>query len=296
MLKHKYKKNLILHFGYPKAASTYIIESIIKISKDANCINVNNHGNLLECFEKILNFNSEKFNKDLNNIKNILNKYLTNDINFFGYERALDITRNPNLKIIFLKRLKKILRDLRINLKLIIFKRDKLEMIESYYKEIYFRIVLKNIENYLFKNYINSILKGKERNLIENLDFNSNIVKIYKLINKRELFIGDINTLKNDKIKVFKSLINFCKIKKFDMDKLPSQHLNESNNKRFFSLIKLRIRDYLFLKKKFNLLTIFNTIEIFLRLIFFQNYLNRSVKIDTKLKIKLLKVLERKIN
>lgn len=293
MHSYKYKKILILHFGYPKAASTYIIESMIKISIESNCININNHGNLLECFQKILNFNSKEFNKDFNNIKNILKKNLTNHINFFGYERALNITRNPNLKIIFLKRLKKILKDLRVNLKLVIFKRDKLEMIQSHYKEDYFRLILKNIENYSFNNYIDSILKGKQRNLVENLNYNSNIVEIFKIIDKKNIFIDNSRSLKKNKKKVFKSLLNFCNIKKFDINELPAQNLNDSSNKRYFSLIKLRILDYLFLKKKFSLLTIFNMGEIFLKLIFFQNYLNHSVKIDQKLKLKILKILKK---
>ena len=63
------KKSLILHCGYPKAGSTYIIENIIKISINENCINVNNNGELLECFESIRNFSNESFNAQYNKIK-----------------------------------------------------------------------------------------------------------------------------------------------------------------------------------------------------------------------------------
>ena len=49
----KFQKTLILHFGYPKAGSSYVIENMIKIDQKANIINTNDDASLLWCFESI---------------------------------------------------------------------------------------------------------------------------------------------------------------------------------------------------------------------------------------------------
>lgn len=282
------KKSLILHCGYPKAGSTYIIENIIKISINENCINVNNNGELLECFESIRNFSNESFNAQYNKIKKKLLKNLSRKRNFFGYERILNITDKPEKKIRFLKRFKKISKDINLNLKLCIFLRNEIEMIESGYKEDYFRLIFRNYKNYLFKNYVHSILDGNEKNLMNNLNFKSNLNNIYKIVTKKNVYVQNLENLKNNQEIIFKQILNFSGIKNFNINLLSKTPLNSSRDKNLIGLIQLRIKDYLFFKKKINFFTFVNIMEIFLRVIFFQKFLDKSVKIDKKSKKKIM--------
>ncbi len=293
MTKSKRKKILILNCGYPKAGSTYVIESAINIAPYANCININNNANLLECFESILHLKKNEFKNRYKELKSIVSQNLIKDINFFGYERSLNITSNSNKKFVFFTRLKKIANDLNLDLKLTIFLRDKLEIIESHYKELYFKLIFKDIRYFFFSIYIKSILNKKEKDLIKNLDYNYNVKKICKIIGKKKVLINNFENLKRNKKKTFRKLMNFSEIKKFNLNKLMTKSLNSSKNKEFFSLIKLRINDYFFLKKRLSLTTFTNTIEIFLKLIFFQNYLNRVVKINLHSRRKLIKLLNK---
>ncbi len=293
MIKSKRKKILILNCGYPKAGSTYVIESAINIAPYVNCININNNANLLECFESILHLKKNEFKNQYKELKLILSQNLIKDINFFGYERSLNITSNSNRKFVFFKRLKKIANDLNLDLKLTIFLRDKLEIIESHYKELYFKLIFKDIKYFFFSIYIKSILNKKEKNLIKNLDYNYNINKICKIIGKKKVLINNFENLKKNKKKTFRELMNFSEIKKFNLNKLTTKSLNSSKNKEFFSLIKLRINDYFFLKKRLSLKTFTNTIEIFLKLIFFQNHLNRVVKINLHSRRELIKLINK---
>ena len=282
------KKSLILHCGYPKAGSTYIIENIIKISINENCINVNNNGELLECFESIRNFSNESFNAQYNKIKKKLLKNLSRKRNFFGYERILNITDKPEKKIRFLKRFKKISKDINLNLKLCIFLRNEIEMIESGYKEDYFRLIFRNYKNYLFKNYVHSILDGNEKNLMNNLNFKSNLNNIYKIVTKKNVYVQNLENLKNNQEIIFKQILNFSGIKNFNINLLSKTPLNSSRDKNLIGLIQLRIKDYLFFKKKINFFTFVNIMEIFLRVIFFQKFLDKSVKINKKSKKKIM--------
>lgn len=282
------KKSLILHCGYPKAGSTYLIENIIKISINQNCINVNNNSELLECFESIRNSSNERFKAQNNKLKHVLLKNLSDKINFFGYERVLNITDNPEKKIRFLKRFKKICKDINLNLKLCIFLRNQLEMIESGYKEDYFRIIFRNYKNYLFKNYVRSILDDNENNLMKNLNFKSNLINIYKIIKKKNVYVQNLENLKNNREIIFKEILNFSEIKNFNINLLLKKPLNSSRNKNFFGLIKLRIKEYFFLKKKLNFYTFVNFMEILFKIIFLQKILDKHVKIDKKSKKKIM--------
>ena len=293
MTKRKRKKILILNCGYPKAGSTYVIESLINIAPDTNCININNNAKLLECFEAILHFKNKDFKIQFNNLISIVNQNLTNNINFFGYERSLNININSNKKFVFFTRLKKIANELDLDLKLTIFLRDKLEIIESHYKESYFRLIFKNIEYFFFNRYLKSILNKKENDMIKNLNYTYNIKKICKIIGEKKVLINNFENLKKNKKNTFRILMNFSKIKKFNLNKLTTKSLNSSKNKEFFLLIKLRINDYFFLKKKLSLKTIANASEIFLKLVFFQNYLNKMAKIDLVSRNKLIKLLNK---
>ena len=293
MTKNNNKKILIINCGYPKAGSTYVIENVIRISKDINCINVNHNATLLYFFQSILNYKTTKFNYQYKKLRKILNKSLTHNVNFFGYERSLNISIETKKKFLFFKRLKKITDDLNLDLKLTIFLRDELEMITSHYKESYFKLIFKNITFISFNKFIKSILNKKEKDLIKNLNYKFNIRKLYNIINKKNIFINHFENLKNNEKNTFKLLMDFSNIKKFNINQLTRKPLNSSKNKKFYSLIKLRISDYFFLRKKLSISTISNSIEIFLKLIFFQNYLNRSVTINQKSRSKLTKLFKK---
>jgi len=161
-------------------------------------------------------------------------------------------------------------------------------MIESGYKEDYFRLIFRNYKNYLFKNYVRSIIDGNENNLINNLNFKSNLNNIYKIVTKKNVYVQNLENFKNNQEIIFKEILNFSGIKSFNINLLSKAPLNSSRNKNLFGLIQLRIKDYLFFKKKINFFTFVNTMEIFLRVIFFQKFLDKSVKIDKKSKKKIM--------
>jgi hypothetical protein len=293
MKKNKKKKKLILHVGYPKAASSYLIQNVINIAGASNnCINVNYNYELLKCFDFIRDSKNNEFNQKFEKITKTLAKYLLNDINFFGYERALHITAEINKKKIFFKRLKKISNFLNLDIKLVIILRNKLEMIISSYKEDYFRIILRNIEYFSFEKFLKSIINKKNRTILENIDYKNNINEISKIFSRQKIFIGKFESLIKNKKNFFKSLMKFCLIKKYNLDLLKNEKINNSLNKKFFSLIKLRIFDYFFFKKIITLSTLFNCIEIFLRIIFFQSYLNKLTKINQNFSKKLVNLLK----
>tara|TARA_B100000579_G_C22737572_1_gene807466 strand:- start:114 stop:1064 length:951 start_codon:yes stop_codon:yes gene_type:complete len=279
-MEMKNKKVLIIHCGYPKAGSSFIIDNMIKISIDNNTINVNNEANLLNCFELIKNLSNKDFNKKNIFITNLISSYIKRDFNFFGYERILNINDDYNNKIRFFNRIKKIAKDINVELKISIFIRNQIDLITSQYKENYLRIIFKNLKFISFRNYISTIINGSNVNLIKNLDFEDNLRRVYQLFPKKNIYIGTLEELSINSDEIFQELLEFCNFTEYDLNSISLEAINSSSNKEILKLIKVRIYDYLFMKKYFTFTTVLNSMELFFRLTFLQSLLNKYVKIS----------------
>jgi hypothetical protein len=286
------KKKLIFHCGYPKAASTYIIQNITNIvGKDLNCININYNNELLRCFNFIKNSDTHQFNKKKRHVKITLKKYLTDEINFFTYEKVFHISEKINTKIIFFKRLKKMSNILKINLKILICLRDEIEFIKSSYIEEYFKLILINIKFCNFKNFIDSLIIKRSAFILLNLKYKKIIYTMYKIFNKKNILICKLDELKKNKKKFFKSIMKFSSINNYNLKLLSPEIINKSSDKKLFFLIKLRIIEYLTLKKRFKFSTIINFAQILIRLLFLQKYLLKNTIINKEKRKKLLSAI-----
>ena len=94
-------------------------------------------------------------------ITKIIKKKFTKNINFFCYERVLNLNIHWNKKIIFLKRLKRIFLNLEYDFKISIFIRNQSDIIISSFKEGFFKIIFNNLKYLSFNNYVNSIVQFK---------------------------------------------------------------------------------------------------------------------------------------
>ena len=276
----KNKKSLVIHCGYPKAGSSFIIDNIIRLSSSNNAINVNNEANLLNCFEMIKNLSEDDFNKKIVFITDTIYSYINGGANFFGYERIFNINENYENKFRFFKRIIGITDNINVELKISIFFRNQPDLITSQYKENYFRIIFKNLEYISFNNYISSITNQTNINLLKNLDFEDNIKRVYQLFSKKKIFLCTLEELLNDPDRVFFKLLEFCDFKKNTSNSVSIKPVNSSSDKKIYNLIKIRMYDYISFKKKFTLSTVINLLELLLKLIFLQNLLNRTAKIS----------------
>ena len=275
----KNKKVLIIHCGYPKAGSSFIIDNMINISIDNNVISVSNEANLLNCFKLIKNLSNEDFNKKNIFLANLISSYIKTDFNLFGYEGILNINDEYNNKIRFFNRIKKIAKDINVELKISIFLRNQIDLITSSYKENYLRIIFKNFKFISFRKYIYSIINRSNINLFKNLDFEDNLRRVYQLFPKENIYIGTLEELSINSDKIFQELLEFCNFTEYDLNCISLKPINSSSNKEILKLIKVRIYDYLFMKKYFTLSTVLNSIELLLRQIFLQSLLNKFVTI-----------------
>lgn len=214
-------------------------------------------------------------------ITNIIQKNLKSKINFFCYERVLNINIPWNKKIIFLKRLKNIFLYLDYDFKISIFIRNQSDIIISTYKEAFLRIIFKNFEYFLFRNYISSLRYEPDKTLINNLNYYKNLKKISKIINRKNIYLGLFEELAINKRSQFIKILKFCEIKTFNLNLLSKNKYNDSNDKKFLKLIKKRLFEYLMNKKKLSLKTFINFIEILIKMLFFQKILNKLTKLDS---------------
>ena len=240
----KYKSNkIIIHCGYPKAASATIINDMIKINKIYNIVDVNEDPELLHSFEEILNLDDNSYKKKKKILTKIIKKNLKKGINFFCYERVLNINLHWNKKILFFKRLKLIFLNLEYDFKISIFIRNQSDMLISTFKEGFLRIAFKNLKYFSFKNYISSIKKNSNQILFNNLNYYNNLKKI---------------------------ILKYCEMKSFNLNLLSNNKYNDSNDKKFMELIQKRLFEYLINKKKLSFKTFINFIEIFIKMLFLQ--------------------------
>ena len=275
----KFQKTLILHLAYPKAGSSYVIENMIKIDQKANIININDDASLLWCFESIRNLTDSKFDISFKKISDLINKKIFKEINFFGYERALNIADNYSNKYRFIIRLMKLLEHTKIQLKVSILIRNQVDIITAQYKEAFFRIIFKKIKYISFQNYINEIINRKNINLIKNLSYYENIKKIEEIIGPQNIFIGLVEELETNSCLLINEIATFSDLKEFNIKAASQDPVNSSTNKKLFELVTKRIIDYISFKKKISIQTFLNFFEIILRGLFLQNYLNNSIKL-----------------
>lgn len=276
----KNKKCLVIHCGYPKAGSSFIIENIIRLSSSNNAINVNNEANLLNCFEMIKNLSEDDFNEKIVFITDTIYSFIFGDTNFFGYERIFNINENYENKFRFFKRIIGITDNINVELKISIFFRNQPDLIASQYKENYFRIIFKNLKYISFQNYISSITNQTNIDLLKNLDFEDNVKRVCPLFPKKNIFLCTLEELLIDPDRIFHELLEFCNFKKNTSNYISIKPVNSSSDKKILNLIGIRIYDYVSFKKKFTISTVINLLELLLKFIFLQNLLNRTAKIS----------------
>lgn len=289
----KYKSNkIIIHCGYPKAASATIINDMIKINKIYNIVDVNEDPELLHSFEEILNLDDNSYQEKKKILTKIIKKNLKKGINFFCYERVLNINLHWNKKILFFKRLKLIFLNLEYDFKISIFIRNQSDMLISTFKEGFLRIAFKKLKYFSFKNYISSIKKNSNQILFNNLNYYNNLKKINKIIPRKNIYIGLFEELTINKPVQFTNILKFCEMKSFNLNLLSNNKYNDSNDKKFMELIQKRLFEYLINKKKLSFKTFINFIEIFIKMLFLQKTLNKFTKLDFDQKKKIKQIFK----
>lgn len=291
MKKYKSKK-IILHCGYPKAASTTIVNEMIKIVKNYNVVDVNEDPELLNTFEEILNLDENIYKKKKKLLTKIIKKKLINSINFFCYERAFYLNIHWNKKIIFLKRLKRIFLNLEYDFKISIFIRNQSDIVISSFKEGFFRIIFKNLKYLSFNRYVNSIKYSSNQILFNNLNYYDNLKKIKKIIPRKNIYLGLFEEMVINKRAQFINILNFCEIKSFNLNLLSKKKYNDSNDKKFMKLIKKRLFEYSINKKLMSFKTFLNFIEILIKMLFLQSILNKFTKLNVYQKKKLKQIFK----
>ena len=125
--------------------------------------------------------------------KKIINKNdkkkLINSINFFCYERVLNLNIHQNKKIIFLKRLKRIFLNLEYDFKISIFIRNQSDIVISSFKEGFLKIIFNILKYLLFIRYVNSIKYSSNQILFNNLNYYDNLKKIKKIIPRKNIYL-----------------------------------------------------------------------------------------------------------
>ena len=254
---------------------------MIRVLKNQNIVDVNEKFELLNSFEEILNLDEDSYKKKRKLILKTIQKNLKNGINFFCYERVLNINEPWNKKIIFLKRLKIIFLNLGYNFKISIFIRNQSEILSSAYKQGYLQIIFKNIKYLLFRNYVSSVKNNPDKILLNNLNYFNNLKRISKIVSRENIFLGIFEEFRINKSRQIIKVLKFCGFESFNLDLLSKKKFNDSKNKEFIKLIKKRLYQIVINKRKINFQTFLNFIEIFIKMLFLQKTLNKFVKINT---------------
>jgi hypothetical protein len=268
------KKFLYLYIGYPKSASSYLSKNVKNIFNEINHIDVNYNPYEYNLLNKIFNSADKEFLKDYNKLESNLDKILTAHKNYLHWEGALNLLLDYKKKIIFIKRIKKICIRKNIRLKVIVSFRNHIDLIISFYKENYLKLIFKNLRYLSFINFFNTFFINDDYK--KNLDYKRLILDLIKVLGKQNLKIVLFEDLTSNP-NFFKSLAHFFKMKKYKINKISNHKINSSTNT---NKIKIKILSnfqlYLKNKKKFSFKTIINFIELTIKLFFLTKYLSNK--------------------
>ena len=262
-------KQIIIHPGYRKSATTYL-QNIIFKKLDANIlakpisdkkIRSTNYYKLFKLeyfkyddYDHILRENNlfriKNFEKELlEKIKNKKKLTIISDEGLFGNSHFNGIN-NIYLISYLLKNLRK---KYKFDIKVILSIRNQFDLIRStYFYNEYFH------KNFTLSNYYKYILHSKNKGEDLNYNFNTLINILENTISKK-IFILPIENLENEPNKIIKKLCSFLnvnyksiKIKNYKTNK---NHINENNN-LYYNKIVVRDNWFEIISKK-----IFNYIK-----------------------------------
>lgn len=276
------EKFLYLYIGYPKSASSYLSKNIKNIFCEINHIDVNYNHYEYNLINKIFNYTDKEFLKNYDNLELNLDKILTAHKNYLHWEGVLNLLLDYKKKIIFIKRVKKICIKKNIKLRVIISFRNHIDLIISFYKENYIRLILKNLKYLRFVNFFNVLFVNN--NYKKNLNYKKLILDLISVLGKKNLKIILFKDI-TDNPNFFKYLAIFFKIKKYNANKILNYKINSSDN---FDEIKIKIFSNFFLyfknKKRFSFKTIINFFELIIKYFFLAKYLsNKNFKKEINL-------------
>lgn len=269
-----YKKFLYLYIGYPKSASSYLSKNVKNIFSEINHIDVNYNRVEFNLLYKLFNSNSSDFSRDYKKLETNLDKILTAHKTYLHWEGVLNLLLDYKKKIRFIKRIKKICIKKNIKLKVIISFRNHIDLIISFYKENYARLILKNLRYLSFVNFFNVLFVNN--NYKKNLNYKKLILDLIKVLGKKNLKIILFEDLTNNP-NFFKNLAYFFKIKNYKIGKISNQRINsttDQNNLKIKILSNFKL--YLKNKKKFSIKTIINFFELIIKFIFLAKYLSNK--------------------
>ena len=268
------EKFLYLYIGYPKSASSYLSKNIKNTFNEINHIDVNYNHHEYNLLSKIFNYTNIEFLKNYKKLEFNFDKILTAQKNYLHWEGILNLLLDYKKKIIFIKRIKKICIKKNIKLKVIISFRNHIDLIISFYKENYIRLILKNIRYLKFCNFFDVLFVNK--NYRKNLDYKKLILDLITVLGKKNLKVILFEDLTNNQ-NFFKHLSIFFNIKKYDTKKILNYKINSSENSNEIKIkIFSNLRLYLKNKKKFSFKTITNFFELLIKYFFLTKYLSKK--------------------
>lgn len=262
----KKKIKLYIHLGFPKTASTllqkYYFTSISEITY-LNNIDIN----LKKLTQRMLFYSLEKYKNENKKIKKIVNKinFSVDKINIISDESFTDLSTNDEINPSnIIKKFKLTFPKKKYDIKFIIVTRNQIDLLLSHYAYCYNNFLLRNLNWTTFEKFTQSINQEEYENHFKFYNFNywkkcmieqkvNYKFFIYEMLDKNlKIFCRDFDNYLNVKHKTFK-------IKKIN--------------------VSIRKNKNYIIKKKINI------IDIFLKIIDFNLYINlMSKKFNTILK------------
>jgi hypothetical protein len=268
------KKFLYLYIGYPKSASSYLSKNVKNIFSEIKHIDVNYNHYEYKLLYKIFNSTSSEFLRDYKKLENDFDKILLAHKTYLHWEGVLNLLLDYKKKILFIKRIKKICIKKNIKLKVIVSFRNHIDLIISFYKENYTRLILKNLRYLSFVNFFNVLFINN--NYKKNLDYKKLILDLIKVLGKKNLKIVLFEDFTNNP-NFFKSLAFFFKVKSYKINKISNFKINSSTNHNELKIkILSNFQLYIKNKKKFSFKTIINFFELIIKFFFLTKYLSNK--------------------
>lgn len=257
------KKNLYLHLGYPKTATSTLQKYLFPNFKNTSFIGKPFKSKIIEkIFYKLYRQDSLFYKKldNKNTLKKEINKYYKNVNLIFSDETILEAFNSKIIdKMVIMQRLKDIFSD--YNIKVILVLRNQMSMLDSLY--VYDR---RKKNNYLSgQKWVDSIIRSLDKetyltdnNLLGLLDYPQIISKFEKIFKSSNVKIFLYEELKEN-IESFFLKIGFYVKDEYEKNNI--DYINMHENKRRGLLLMI----YLSLQNIFNVKLIKYFVPLFIR-------------------------------